>query len=382
MINRKGFTLIELLAVIVILGLLLAVAIPGVSKYIETSRKKTLASTIENYTGSLITEVNNLQYNFYENNTIFAVPIECIDVERGGENPFGEWKPANNDYWAYVLVQYDVETHSYIYGFTFKDSAGYGLYPTSINNLNDSTNQIQVNLDLKVAASGGYEIWTDVENWVNSGFKLNDETVVKVLEQTNNGVCKPKKACNVVSGSGTDVGDIISCGGEEFYVISSNGNSVTMFAKYRLDFQLNRQNENSKTSTYFSTIGSYWIENDVLKSEYGEQYPVYVFDSNSNFYNNVEKYNKYLRDEVHVSSAKSSLISLEQLIDLGCNMENRYCTDAPDWVNSTYYWTGTVNGNGVWGAYGGRLFSFSPGVAHGIRTILTVTNDEINFNNN
>lgn len=32
--NNKGFTLIELLAVIVILGLLMAIAIPSVTRYI------------------------------------------------------------------------------------------------------------------------------------------------------------------------------------------------------------------------------------------------------------------------------------------------------------------------------------------------------------
>ena len=37
--NKKGFTLIELLAVIVILALLVAVAIPAVTKYLNTSRK-------------------------------------------------------------------------------------------------------------------------------------------------------------------------------------------------------------------------------------------------------------------------------------------------------------------------------------------------------
>ena len=37
--DNKGFTLIELLAVIVILGVLLAIAIPSVSKYINTAKK-------------------------------------------------------------------------------------------------------------------------------------------------------------------------------------------------------------------------------------------------------------------------------------------------------------------------------------------------------
>ena len=42
--NNKGFTLVELLAVIVILGLLMAIAIPSVTKYITQSRVKTLTS--------------------------------------------------------------------------------------------------------------------------------------------------------------------------------------------------------------------------------------------------------------------------------------------------------------------------------------------------
>jgi len=43
--NRKGFTLIELLAVIVILGVVMAIAIPSMTSTIEGSKKDTMAKT-------------------------------------------------------------------------------------------------------------------------------------------------------------------------------------------------------------------------------------------------------------------------------------------------------------------------------------------------
>ena len=62
--KNKGFTLIELLAVIVILGLLMAIAIPSVTKYITESRKKTLTTTVGNYISALVNDVNDLSYTF------------------------------------------------------------------------------------------------------------------------------------------------------------------------------------------------------------------------------------------------------------------------------------------------------------------------------
>jgi len=183
--NKKGFTLIELLAVIVILGLLMAIAIPSVTKYITQSRKKTVVNTIGNYITAMVNEVNDLTYTFTEANTIYAVPIECIALERGGTNPFGAWHQASNAYWAYVLVQYDDETSSYTYGYTFKDSAGYGLYPTAQSKLNEQGKQIQTGLDLSLPLNGKAVNVVSINKW--TGFEVDSTTDLVVLMSESEG---------------------------------------------------------------------------------------------------------------------------------------------------------------------------------------------------
>ena len=193
--NKKGFTLIELLAVIVILGLLMAIAIPSVTKYITQSRKKTLTNTMSNYMAALTTEVNNLTYTFTGSDTIYAVPIECIALERGGTDPFGKWYPAKDANWAYVLVQYDDKNSSYTYGFTFKDSAGYGLKPTASHKLDEKGSQVVTGTNLSFSnlkpgvletaeGVGLAKSYSAVDSW--KGFVVKDTTKLVVLKATEN----------------------------------------------------------------------------------------------------------------------------------------------------------------------------------------------------
>ena len=135
--NKKGFTLIETLAAIVILGLIVGIAVISVSKYITQSKKKTLIKTISSYVETATILVNKGEYKMRGENKIYALPIGCMELEKGGKSPLGDWIPTNenDNYWAYVLVQYDKNELKHTFGFTFKDSSGTVLYPITISKI-------------------------------------------------------------------------------------------------------------------------------------------------------------------------------------------------------------------------------------------------------
>ena len=179
--NKKAFTLIELLAVIVILGIIMLIAIPSVTGYITASRKKTLEVTMKEYISIANMGLSTGNYHLYGKNYIYAIPIECLPTEKGGEDPFGEWLQANDNYWAYVLAQYDVTTGEYTYGFTFKDSAGNGMYPIEKDQIGATANQVKdTYTDLYKPSSGKAFDYLPSDKW--TGFTLNEDTELVVLE--------------------------------------------------------------------------------------------------------------------------------------------------------------------------------------------------------
>ena len=99
--NENGFTLIELLAVITIMGILMMVAIPTVSRTIENSRKDTFIDMVRQYTSSVqnMWAADSLQCGDYTssavqpgvyyvevNTTSASVPVL---LEQGGKSPWG-----------------------------------------------------------------------------------------------------------------------------------------------------------------------------------------------------------------------------------------------------------------------------------------------------
>ena len=84
--NKKGFTLIELLAVIIILGILMLIAIPSVTGYINNSRKDAYINTARNYIKGATNLVNDGSLNINDTGVTYYIPSTCISLESGGKS--------------------------------------------------------------------------------------------------------------------------------------------------------------------------------------------------------------------------------------------------------------------------------------------------------
>jgi len=130
-LNKKGFTLIELLAVIIILGVLLLIAVPSVSKYIIDSRMKTYNTNLSNFVSAVANEVNAMDYNSdynFKSTEILLVPFKNIEIERGDntKSPFAQY----TEKYSFVLVVRKYDDKGTPLGFEYYvqayDDNGYG----------------------------------------------------------------------------------------------------------------------------------------------------------------------------------------------------------------------------------------------------------------
>ena len=125
--NKKGFTLIELLAVIIILGVIMLIAIPSVTRYINESRKETYIDTAKQLVKGAIPVVNSGELDMYDTNTTYYIPASCIPTENSMSSPFGEFQD------AYVIVGYTGD--GYVYYWASVDSAHQGIEMKEYNKL-------------------------------------------------------------------------------------------------------------------------------------------------------------------------------------------------------------------------------------------------------
>ena len=129
--NNKGFTLIELLAVIIVLGVLMLVAIPSVTTYINNSRKNAYVTTAKKLVGGGVIFANSGKFDLYDTDTTYYIPASCIATETGGDaSPYDKWKQ------KYIIVTYSGDNYDYYWAST--DNSNMGIPLTYNDNIDIS----------------------------------------------------------------------------------------------------------------------------------------------------------------------------------------------------------------------------------------------------
>jgi prepilin-type N-terminal cleavage/methylation domain-containing protein len=375
--KKNGFTLIELLAVIIILSILLIIAIPAVTNYINLSRKNAYIDTAKEIISGARSLVNSGSMNMYDANTTYYIDAQCIKTEGDIRSPYGVFDK------AYVVVAYNGT--GYHYYWVSRDIAGHGIKDVTYF---DDLDVEDIESDIKAE-----EITTKVG--------VGKRTDIIVF----NNSCKPgpvQQAVSKVGEPGVDpveypegktkvsvrVGDIVKILDEEFYVVqpaATMNDDLVLLAKYNLkighicssDFSVigeikkteDRYGiQDSNMIGYHYTFDKYYGTIEFANSKYwdsgvGSTYPgsysdpnyPYVFDDNSTIYDYLSLYRKYV-ERLGAKVVDVRLLTYKEAVRLGCNYPNLLCT-GNSFLYETSFWLGNAYDYfHVWRIYSNRNF--------------------------
>ena len=228
-----------------------------------------------------------------------------------------------------------------------------------------------------------YIKWIVENGNVEFGSKSSDTTTIKISEQSE---IRARWRTTLISYEGktastVTVGDLVTIGNEEFYVIKNDNNRLTLLAKYNLNVGNNSKGpatgiqdsevigyanyydanidqfveSNFGIVPFYSDLPGYWTDHigEDYSGEYCEysdpyecdfentEFP-YVYDSNSELYEYIEYYGSYI-ESLGVTVYESRLLKLEEAINLGCSYQGQ--CDNYDFINNTSFWLGTAFDN-------------------------------------
>ena len=224
--KKNAFTLIELLAVIIILGILMIIAIPSVTSYINNSRKSAYVDTAREIILGARNLVNNGKLEMFDTNTTYYIPASCVSTETGFKSPFGDFSK------AYVGVIYNGSGYDYYW--ISNDITGHGIKKLTLYEKLD-TNLIET--DIKD---------TEIEEIVDK-MSIDGRKNITILNDDCSDWEEVKEAVSVLNSDGT-----IENIGATFYkmlmenAISDNKKSTYVSSNTGINFNEKSSNTNGK----------------------------------------------------------------------------------------------------------------------------------------
>ena len=365
--RKKGFTLIELLAVIIILGILMIIAIPSVTKYINDSRKSAYVDTAKEIVSGTRNLVNEGRLGMYDTDVTYYINQECIETENASKSPYGDFTK------AYVVVTYNGTGYDYYW--TSVDDSGQGIKKiTKVDKLD--TDSIESDLtesdipdSLGIDGRSKYMIIDKQQTNCGSGVTTTVTDTISGETGVNPVIYPEGKTKATVA-----IGDIVTIGNEEFYVVKHDGNDLILLAHYNLKVGNINNSSDSKIGEYTSSDPGYGLQSSevrgyisgenrnglvIFSSESywsgkvgdGLEYPgsncvdsinwsncAYVYDSNSSIYQYVNAYKRYLEKQgAAIKSAR--LLTRNEALDFKYEKQAAW--------KETSYWVGSAYSNSI-----------------------------------
>ncbi len=248
--NKKGFTLIELLAVIVILGVIMVIAVPAVTKYITSSKKDTFVDTARMYIDSVQKQVADGEISVANGNSE-KILLSTIDLQKGGTSPYGgKW-----DNRSYVLVT-GLGDDDYSYKIFLMDENNNCIPETLLKSLSSSLVKVCGESDMPV------------DNTLVGKIKKNNSLVVASPTLTTSSYSANEKGLYKTIDSmyggdtyyfrGLGVDNNVTFAGKNWSVIRINGDgSIRLILKNTVS---------TKFDTTYNKNGTYYSNSNTIKS--------------------------------------------------------------------------------------------------------------------
>ena len=220
--KKNGFTLIELLAVIIILGILMIIAIPSVTSYINNSRKSANVDTAKEIIVGARNFVNEGKVPMYDTSATYYIKSSCISTENGQKSPYGDFV----DDETYVIVIYDGSGYDYYW--VSRDTTGQGVStPIALKDLDED----DIKSDIALGTIIPTKISDDksnvqVINATCNGFDSAGEGGSGEVTPVSNKICKRATTLHTATCNRTDS---YGCYGAGYYSGGSKGTTTITY---------------------------------------------------------------------------------------------------------------------------------------------------------